>query len=161
MHMKTSLAIAIAALCLTAPTAARDFTAGPIRIGQPWARETSPAQTVGGGYLSLTNKGRQPDRLVSATSPAARDVQFYIMSMDRGVMRMRRLSNGIAIPAGATVALAPSGMHIMFVGLKAPLKRGATIPAELRFERAGTIRISFTVEPISAQGPGSDQHGRH
>jgi copper(I)-binding protein len=160
MYMRTSLAMAAAA-CLATPIAARDFTTGPIRIGQPWARETSAAQTVGGGYLSLANKGRRPDRLVSATSPAAREVQFHSMSMDRGVMRMRRLSNGIAIPAGATVALAPSGLHIMFVGLKGPLKRGTSIPAELRFERAGTIRIAFTVEPISAQGPGRDQHGRH
>lgn len=158
-YSRTILAAAIA--CLAAPTAARDANAGTIRISHPWARETAPSQTVGGGYLSLTNNGRQPDRLISATSPAAREVQIHSMSMDRGVMRMRRLTSGVAIPAGATVAMAPGGLHIMFVGLKAPLKRGVMIPAELSFERAGTVRIAFKVEPVTAQGPGGSHHEQH
>ncbi|MEG8019573.1 copper chaperone PCu(A)C [Sphingomonas sp. LR55] len=59
------------------------------------------------------------------------------MSMDGGVMRMRQLVDGLAVPAGGTATLAPSGNHIMLIGLKSPLKAGERVPATLRFARGG------------------------
>ena len=53
-------------------------------------------------------------------------------------------------PAGATVTLAPQGLHVMFMGLDAPLVAGASIPATLVFERAGEIAVEFKVEPRAA-----------
>jgi copper(I)-binding protein len=104
-----------------------------IAVTNAWARETAPAQVNGGGFLTITNKG-QADRLVSASSTVAPTVQLHTMSMDGGVMRMRELPDGIPVPAQSVVELKPGGMHIMFIGLKAPLKPGQSVALTLRFE---------------------------
>lgn len=160
--MKTIATFAAAALALvSAPLAAHSFAVGPLRIGHPWARETAPAQTVGGGFLTITNTGKTADTLVSASSPAAKEVQIHTMSMDGGVMRMRRLTNGLPIPAGATIALKPGGYHLMLVGLKAPLKAGVKVPGELRFKNAGAVKIEFAVQSLSAPLPAEAAHAGH
>jgi periplasmic copper chaperone A len=153
-------ALAASAL-ITAPLLAHDYSAGQIRIGHPWSRETAPSQVVGAGFMTITNGGKTGDRLLSATSPAAREVQVHTVSMDGGVMRMRQLTAGLPIPAGATVTLRPGSYHIMLIGLKAPLKQGVMVPATLRFQNAGTVSIAFKVEAIGFAGPDRGDHARH
>ena len=79
------------------PLLAQSVTAGKLVIDHPWSRQTAPAQKVGGGFLIITNKGKAADRLVSATSSVAAEVQLHTMSMDGGVMRMRQMKDGVAI----------------------------------------------------------------
>ncbi len=68
-------------------------------------------------------------------------------------MSMRPLPNGIAIPAGGSVTLAPNGMHIMLIQPKEPLREGTTVPLKLTFAKAGSIDVELDVEPIGAKGP--------
>lgn len=153
--------LALTGAILAVPLAAHDVAAGDLKIGHPWSRETAPGQSAGGGFLTITNTGKQTDRLVSATSPAAAQVQIHTVSMTDGIMRMRELPGGLEIPAGATVTLKPGGFHIMLVGLKAPLKQGTMVPAELRFQRAGKVKINFKVEAIGYGGPEGGDHVGH
>ena len=76
--MNPSIRIMFAATALVAapPLLAHGVTAGALAIGHPWSRETAPGQKAGGGFLTITNKGKTEDRLLSATSPAAADVQM-------------------------------------------------------------------------------------
>lgn len=135
-----SLALAFGVLASIASAASQ------IRIDNPWLRATAPGQIVGGGFLTIVNDGTTPDRLVSATSPIAADVQIHHTSMDGGVMRMRQLTDGVEIPANGTVELKPRSLHLMFMQLKAPLEAGARFPVQLQFEKAGTVTTQFTVE---------------
>lgn len=153
-------ALALACAIIAAPLAAHGVAVGDLKLGHPWSRETAPGQTAGGGFLTVTNSGRQDDILLSATAPVARQVQIHTVSIEGGIMRMREVKGGLPIPAGTTVALKPGGYHLMLIGLKAPLKQGTLIPAELRFKRAGKVRIQFKVEAISYGGPGGD-HAQH
>ena len=63
------------------------------------------------------------------------------------------------IKPGETVELKPGGMHVMFMGLKQPLKQGQRVKGTLVFEKAGTVEIEFTVQAVGApagrrpQGP--------
>lgn len=152
---------ALTAAIIAGPLAANGFTVGALKIGHPWSRETAPGQSAGGGFLTITNSGKQSDRLVSVTSPAAAQVQIHTVSMTDGVMRMRELPGGLEIPPGATVALKPGGYHIMLIGLKAPLKQGTMVPAELRFRHAGKVKINFKIEAISYAVPQGGNHGGH
>lgn len=155
-----AVAGAIALAVFAAPLPSHGFAIGDLKIGHPWSRETAPGQSAGGGFLTITNNGKLADRLTSATSPAAAQVQIHSMSMTGGVMRMRELPDGLDIPAGMTVALKPGGYHIMLIGLKAPLKQGTMVPAELNFQRAGKVKIRFKVESISyGAGDGGDHAG--
>ena len=52
--------------------------------------------------------------------------------------------------------LEADSQHLMFVGLKRPLKQGEKFAATLTFEKAGTISVEFAVE---AMGGGHDHGG--
>ena len=144
--------LVFAVLC-GATAAARDYRLGALEIGQPWARATPPSAPAGGGFLKITNTGSTPDRLVSASSPAADLVQVHEMKMDGSVMRMREVEMGLEIPAGGSVMLAPGGYHLMMMGLKAPFKQGASVPVTLVFEKAGKIDVELAVEAMGASHP--------
>lgn len=130
---------------------AQSFAASPITIERPWARASAPGQTVGGGFMTILHQGATEDRLVSATTPIARDVQIHTMNMDGGVMRMRPVEGGLAIPAGGRVVLQPGGLHLMFMELSAPLVAGSSFPVTLRFANAGDIKVEFNVEARTAR----------
>jgi copper(I)-binding protein len=130
---------------------AQSFAASPIAIERPWARASAPGQTVGGGFMTILHQGATEDRLVSATTPIAREVQIHTMNMDGGVMRMRLVEGGLAIPAGGRVVLQPGGLHLMFMELSAPLAAGSTFPVTLRFANAGDIKVEFNVEARTAR----------
>ncbi len=148
---KSMLAAAIAALTVL-PAAAETITLGSLTISAPWVRATPPNAPAGGGFLTITNTGAA-DRLIAVASDASDKTEIHEMSVVNGVMKMRALPDGLEIPTGETVTLAPGGFHIMFVGLKAPFKEGGTVMATLTFENAGTVEIPFTIEKIGARGP--------
>jgi copper(I)-binding protein len=122
------------------------IAAGPITIERPWARASAPGQTVGGGFMTIVHQGNGEDRLISASTPIAREVQIHSMNMDGGVMRMRPVEGGLAIPAGGRVVLQPGGLHLMFMDIGAPLVAGSTFPVTLRFAKTGEVKVEFSVE---------------
>ena len=130
----------------TAAAHARDYKLGSLTISHPYARTTVRGQQMGGAYLTLTNAGAA-DRLLSVSTDAAQSAMLHSMSMEGDVMRMREVA-AVDLPAGRTVALEPGGLHIMFMGLKAPLMEGARFPLKLRFEKAGDITVEVQVEAV-------------
>ena len=54
-----------------AQTPAKAVTVGSLVIEQPWIRATPGGAKVAGGYLRITNRGSDPDRLVRAAIPLA------------------------------------------------------------------------------------------
>lgn len=160
--MNLIIRLPLAAVC-AATIATGAFAAKPkpapkpdtLTIESPWARATPPGAPVAGGFLVVRNTGKADDRLVSATSPDADKVELHEMRMDGGVMRMRRMDEGLAITAGGTLALAPGGYHLMFIGPKHPFVAGQTVTATLRFEHGGERTVRFDVR---AMGAGAAQH---
>ncbi len=139
--------------------AAETYSAGGIQIGNPWARATPKGATVGGGYLTITNKGTESDRLIGGSvAPAAR-FEVHTTIMENGVAKMRQVT-GLEIKPGETVELKPGGMHVMFMGLKQPLTKGQTVKGTLVFEKAGPVAIEFAVQDVGARagGQGGHQH---
>jgi len=160
MKNRHSLAAALllAGVIVASPVLARDYTLGTIQIGQPWSRATPASAPSAGGYMTLTNKGAEPDRLIAVESQAAGHVEIHEMSMDGSIMRMRQLEKGVALAPGATVELKPGGYHVMFMQLKAPLKKGERVPIVLVFEKAGRIPVDMQVEALGAAGPVAPAH---
>jgi copper(I)-binding protein len=152
--MRAVLLTIFAALALFALAAhAHDYKLGTLGIETPWARATPAGAQSGGGFMKLVNRGTAADRLISARSAAADKVEIHEMKMDGNIMRMRELEKGLELPAGATVELKPGGYHIMFMGLKAPFARGASIPITLVFEKAGSIDVEMKVEAMGSAAP--------
>ena len=99
--------------------------------------------------MTISNRSRNADRLVSATSPAAQKVEIHSMTMDGGIMRMRPVPDGLPVTAGGKLELKPGGFHIMLIGLKAPLALGSSVPLTLRFAKAGTVTVQLKVERVA------------
>jgi periplasmic copper chaperone A len=138
---------------LAAPVRAEEVKAGDLVISQAWSRATPGGAKVGGGYLTIENKGSAPDRLIGGSADVAGKVEVHEMTMKNGVMAMRPVEKGLEIAPGKTVKLAPSGYHLMLLNLKGPLKKGEKLPVTLEFEKAGKVKLSFDVEGVGAQGP--------
>lgn len=141
----------LAGIVAAVPAIAHEFKVGAIRIVHPWARATPPGAMAGGGFLKLENSG-VADRLVSASAGVSEAVELHTMSMEGDVMKMKKLDNGIELPAGKTTELKPGGLHIMFIGLKAPLKQGEKFPLKLKFEKAGEVSVEVAVDAMTAGG---------
>jgi hypothetical protein len=147
-------AATLLAICLVAPAHAEDIMAGSLKISAPWARATPKGASVGGGYLTITNTGSAPDKLIGGVTSVANSFEVHEMTMDNGVMKMRPVTGGLEIKPGQTVTLNPGGYHIMLVGLKQQLKEGEHFKAALEFAKAGKVDVDFTVEGIGAMNIG-------
>jgi copper(I)-binding protein len=148
-----------AALTLAAPATAHEVRAGVLVLTDLWSRATPPNAPSGGGFLTITNTGDTPDRLIAVATPEAGKAEIHEMKVADGVMTMRPLENGIEIPARGTVTLAPGGVHLMFMELKAPFVAGRKLPVTLTFEKAGTVDTFLHIEAIGAKGPEGMDHG--
>ena len=152
------LGAALLAALSAAPACAQEVKAGDLVITQAWSRATPGGAKIGGGYLTIENKGTTPDRLIGGSGDIAGKIEVHEMSMKNGVMTMRPLDNGLTIGPGKTVKLAPGGLHLMLFDLKAPLKQGDKVPITLEFEKAGKVTLSLDVGSIGAQGPAGADH---
>ena len=158
MRRSTFSALAVALTIGVAPALAQEFKAGDIVIEKPWARATPKGAEVGGGYLTIENKGATPDRLTGGSADFA-TVELHEMKSENGVMEMRPVEGGLNIPAHGSVGLAPGGYHLMFTHLAHPLTKGDTIKATLNFEHAGAVDVEFKVLGVGAAGTGGAMGG--
>jgi copper(I)-binding protein len=137
---------------------AHDYKVASLQIDHPWTRATPPGAGTAGGYMTIANNGGEADRLTGGVSPLGR-VEIHMMEMVDGVMKMRRLPEGLEIAAGETVELKPGGHHLMLVGLKGAIVKGSHVPLTLTFERAGEVDIELAVTPIGT--PAEEEMHRH
>jgi copper(I)-binding protein len=127
--------------------------AGPapaVRVDQPWARATAPHQDETSVYLTLT--ASMPDRLVAVAAQGAGMAMLHQSSTIDGVSQMRDM-DGLDLPAGRKIALAPRGTHIMLMGLAHPLMAGTILTLTLTFQKAGRVELAVPVLPIGSSGP--------
>ena len=127
-----------------------------VEVEAAWARPTAPSAKVGGAFMTLVG-GKEADRVISASSPAAGVVELHTHIMEDGVAKMRAIP-AIDVPAGAKVALKPGGLHIMLINLKAPLKSGTMIPLKLKFEKAGEVSVDVAVGQSATEGKANEHH---
>ena len=145
-----ALLVSVVGFGVAGLTQAQNAKVGPLQIENAYTRATVPGQMAAGGFMKVENKGAV-DLLVSASSPAAGEVQLHEMAMEGNVMKMRQVKD-IPVPAGGAVELKPGGMHLMFMNIKAPLVAGETIPVKLKFAKAGEVEVKFPVNAMGAQG---------
>ncbi|MBX9775893.1 MAG: copper chaperone PCu(A)C [Xanthobacteraceae bacterium] len=157
--LRTGL-IGAAVLLTGGLAAAESYSAGGLQIGSPWTRATPKGSTVSAGYLSITNKGTEADRLIGGSLAPASRFEVHTTVTENGVARMRQVTS-LEIKPGETVELKPGGMHVMFMGLKQPLTSGQTLKGTLVFEKAGTVAIEFVVQAPGATSPAPGGGHKH
>jgi len=142
--------IAIGLLCITSLLVAACVPAsGGVVVKDAFARASPAGAPTGGAFATIINSGQTVDRLVSASSPAAKTVELHETVDENGVMKMVHHPEGWEIPAGGTLELKPGGKHIMLIDLTAPLEAGKQVPITLTFEKAGAKTIEVPVKAMS------------
>ncbi|MBL4692000.1 MAG: copper chaperone PCu(A)C [Magnetovibrio sp.] len=134
-----------------ASAAMKLYKVGDIAIENPWARATADRAKNGAAYLTIKNNGSTMDRLMAIQSPIAKIASAHQSLMQDGMMKMKPIKS-LNVLAGGTVLFKPGSYHIMFMGLKEPLKKGASFPLNLVFEHAGKITVMVPVLKIGSMG---------
>ncbi len=148
--MKPAILPPLLLLLLAASAACADLT-----VTKVWARASTPGAEAGAIFALITG-GEATDRLIAVESPAAKVVELHEHAKGAdGVLTMRRVDGGVAIPAHGTVELKPGGYHIMLIGLAAPIAGPATVPVTFVFEHAG--RIPVTAEVLAPWAMSADE----
>jgi len=147
MMMPIRLFAVLAGLLLASAAFAQT---GRLEVSNAWARASPGKAETGAAYLTVVSP--TADKLVSASTPAAKKAELHTMTMTGMVMKMRPLA-ALDIPAGQPVTLKPGGMHIMLIGLAKPLRTGQSFPLTLTFAKAGTRTVDVAVEKLGAMGP--------
>lgn len=133
---------------------------GDLEISTPYARATVPNAPVAGGYLTIHNKGSVAERLLGGSASFAGKVEIHEMAIENDIMKMRPLSDGLEIPAGATITLKPGSYHVMFMQLQEQLIAGQTRDVILQFEKAGEVSVPFLVQDLGSSKKQMD-HSKH
>ncbi len=123
----TRLQVLAATICLLGLNLA--LADSPLQFEDPWSPLAPPGRTMA-GFVTIHNPGDEDVVLVDATSPRFGRVEIHTMTMDEGVMRMRRLEE-LVVSAGRMVVLQPGGRHLMLFEPEGQFEDGDTIHVEL------------------------------
>ena len=132
--------LALAALGLSSAVA----MASSIELSAPAVRATPPGAPTSGGYVTLINHSDQERFLVGAESQIANKVEIHLSEMQGETMKMYQVDH-VAVPAHGDVQLKPGGYHIMFMGLKQPLKAGEVVDITLVMRNGEHINMSAPI----------------
>jgi periplasmic copper chaperone A len=137
-----------------------DAKNGGPRIDRAWARATPGAAATGAVYFRIESP--TSDRLIGLKTPVAAKAELHTHIEQNGIMQMREVEGGLAVPAGQEVELKPGGpLHVMLIELNQKLKAGDSFPLTLTFEKAGSRDVTVKVERLGAMGPADDGNMNH
>jgi copper(I)-binding protein len=83
-----------------------------IEISRPWARTPSATSLQAGGFLTLTNKAGETDRLIAAASPMAGTIAIRGIKITGPTMSMRPIERGLGLPPDTAITMKPRGYHL-------------------------------------------------
>jgi len=107
----------------------------------------APGGMNAGAFMTLRNETGADARLVSVSVPAsvARAAELHETTVDASqVMRMRPVE-GIDIPRGGEVQLAPGGLHIMLLDVQPSVVVGDKVELTLTFADGATLVVPADV----------------
>jgi copper(I)-binding protein len=134
---------------MTIPALGQEYSAGMVKITQPWTREVPPSSKVAGRYMTITNMGSEPDTLLGGSLVGADGCEVHEMEAVGGQMKMREHKPGLVINPGETIVLKSGASHAMFLDLRV----GQVMKGALIFAKAGKVDAEYKVEPLGARAP--------
>lgn len=135
--------IILALFALSFPLSALAQTENTAPVAGLYAFETSAGMKVGAAFGALPTVTAD-DELLSVTSPISPRIEIHEMKEVDGIMRMRKV-DAIPVLANKKNMLAPTGYHLMLMGLSAPLVKGTDFPLTLKFKNAGEKIVTIPV----------------
>lgn len=145
----------LAALALVVAACGDDATG--ISVEGAWARNSPTSAEAGAGYMKITSPTADTLVGISIDATVAQMGELHDVvavestgttmagGMDMGGGMMMVPIESIPLPAGEQVVLEPGHLHMMFMGLAAPLQLGQRFDVTLHFEIADDLVVEFEV----------------
>ena len=115
-----------------------------LSVGDAWIRTPPPGMRMLAGYAVLHNGGDQAVAVTAAGSAEFASASLHESSESNGVARMRALDR-VEVPAHASVALKPGGMHLMLMQPRRELKAGDRVAVRLQTSDGREVAVDFVV----------------
>lgn len=155
--MRTAPAAALFAILPAGVALAHDHVA----IKDAYIRSVPPTAPTAAAYMVIDNHRAVAVHLTGVSSDVAAMVALHTSRPNQaGAMQMVPLTEGITIPAGGSHVLQPGQDHVMFMGLKAPLEQGATVPVTFHFDGLDDLVVEVTVDHTRNTKAGGMGHGQ-
>ncbi|MFP6807022.1 MAG: copper chaperone PCu(A)C [Pseudomonadales bacterium] len=121
--------------------------AGQLSFTSAWARATVPAAKTAAVYGVFTNNSDQVWVITGLHTELAGMAMIHRSSLNNGMMKMSSIE-ALTIAPGKSLVLAPSGLHIMLMGLKSSLTQGGSFELEITAKNGVTTRAQIKVGSI-------------
>ena len=113
----------------------------PPQVTDAWARPQPDARMMSALYFVVRNPTSRSVTLTAVSCGGVAMAHLHQTVDSAGVLRMVPLDS-VAVPARDSVAFRPRGMHVMLMGLSAPLAPGGTLRCTAVL--SGGQRLPFT-----------------
>jgi len=120
--------------------------ADSVTVTDPWIRQSPAVAQAAGAFMIIKNGGAKDVKVVKAENPASKVTELHNHFHEGGMMKMRAIP-ALDIKAGGEAVLKPGSLHVMLIGLKAPLEVGKVVPITLTFEDGSHKVVEATVKP--------------
>jgi len=128
--------------------AGSDAAADKLLVRDAWIQEMPPSTRLTAAHLVLDNQSGRENALIGARANIAGAVELHRAETENGMMRMRKLDR-IELPIGKTDLTGE--LHIMLIGLKAPLKEGDQVALTLEFQTGVAKTVMIPVRKRQAE----------
>ncbi len=138
---KTFRSVLIIVLLAAASTAQ---AAGQLVVEQAWIRTAPPGALMLAGYALLHNRGDEALSIDAVSSAAFSSASLHETREENGVSKMRAVPSLLIAP-GASVELAPGGMHLMLMQPKGDVAAGKPVSVVFVLGDKTRVNADFTV----------------
>lgn len=148
MLRNVALGAGLTALLLAAaivpPAAAHSHKKKGLEIVHPWTPETVQKDAATARvFMTIKNRGRAPDRLVSASTPRADKVELAAVE---DAAKDGTSAAPFSIAPGKALVLHAKGPHLVLTGVKKAFHAYDDFQLTLVFEKVGRIVVDVVVE---------------
>jgi periplasmic copper chaperone A len=121
-----------------------------LQASAAWIRVV-PGSPMAAAYLTLHNSGSQPVVVTGVSSARLASAMIHETQLVNGQSSMRAHPQ-LTIAPGATVQLAPGGLHLMLEQNSRPLALGEAVVLTLTLQGGATLAVIARVRPLGS-GP--------
>ena len=140
-------------------TSACSSSKTPVSVEGGWLRTVASEGGNTAAYFVVCNNGDAPLTIVGASAEVASATEIHRTVRDESNVVRMAPAGDIPIEPGSYAEFEPGGLHVMLMGINAPLSEGATQRLTLQLADGGVIEV---IAPVRQQPPSemsSSEHG--
>lgn len=139
------LSIAFLTISFLATSVFADGHNKTLTVADGWVRLTPPVVENTAGYFKLTNDTKETLTLIGAETSVAKMAEFHDMVNDNGAMSMQHIPE-LTLKPGESIMFRPGGKHLMFMGLKKPLKEAQMVDVTFVYKSGKKQSLTLPVK---------------